>query len=90
MPLEQVPRVQAARDTRGPIERVAGPETDRLLGGQIVAPAGSDTIQTLVMALKAGMTTEELGGTVLPCLATVEGPKLVAQPCVAMLSCCAG
>lgn len=91
--LDQVPRAQAARDTRGLIKLVADRETDRLLGGQIVAPEGSDTIQTLVMALKAGMTTKELGETIFPYLTTVEGLKLAAQTFdkdVAMLSCCAG
>jgi len=91
--LDQVPRAQAARDTRGLIKLVADRDTDRLLGGQIVAPEGSDTIQTLVMALKAGMTTKALGETIFPYLTTVEGLKLAAQTFdkdVAMLSCCAG
>ncbi|ETW10773.1 mercuric reductase [Roseivivax marinus] len=93
LPLDQVPRAQAARDTRGLIKLVADRGTDRLLGGQIVAPEGSDTIQTLAMALKAGMTTKALGETIFPYLTTVEGLKLAAQTFdkdVAMLSCCAG
>ena len=93
LPLDQVPRAQAARDARGLIKLVADRDTDRLLGGQIIAPEGSDTIQTLVMALKAGMTTKTLGETIFPYLTTVEGLKLAAQTFdkdVAMLSCCAG
>jgi mercuric reductase len=93
LPLDQVPRAQVARDMRGLIKLVADRETDRLLGGQIIAPEGSDTIQTLVMALKAGMTTKALGETIFPYLTTVEGLKLAAQTFdkdVAMLSCCAG
>lgn len=91
--LDQVPRAQAARDTRGLIKLVADRDTDRLLGGQIVAPEGSDSIQTLVMALKAGMTTKALAETIFPYLTTVEGLKLAAQTFdkdVALLSCCAG
>ena len=64
-----------------------------LLGGQIAAPEGSDTIQTLAMALKFGMTTKALGETIFPYLTTVEGLKLAAQTFdkdVAKLSCCAG
>ena len=57
VPLDQVPRALAARDTRGMIKLVADKATDRLLGGQIIAPEGADTIRTLVMALKLGMTT---------------------------------
>lgn len=93
VPLDQVPRALAARDTRGLIKLVADRKTDRLLGGQIIAPEGSDTIQTLVMALKFGMTTQALGETIFPYLTTVEGLKLAAQTFdmdVAKLSCCAG
>ena len=91
--LDNVPRALAARDTRGLIKLVADAKTDRLLGGQIVAPEGADTIQTLVMALKMGMTTKALGATIFPYLTTVEGLKLAAQTFdkdVAKLSCCAG
>ena len=91
--LDNVPRALAARDTRGLIKLVADAKTDRLLGGQIVAPEGADSIQTLAMALKMGMTTKALGETIFPYLTTVEGLKLAAQTFdkdVAKLSCCAG
>lgn len=91
--LDNVPRAAAARDTRGVIKLVADAKTDRLLGGQIAAPEGSDTIQTLAMALKFGMTARALGETIFPYLTTVEGLKLAAQTFdkdVAKLSCCAG
>ena len=91
--LDNVPRALAARDTRGLIKLVADARTDRLLGGVIMAPEGSDSVQTLVMALKFGMTTKALGATIFPYLTTVEGLKLAAQTFdrdVAKLSCCAG
>lgn len=91
--LDQVPRALAARDTRGLIKLVADQKTDRLLGGQILAPEGGDSIQTLVLAIKNGMTTKALGETIFPYLTTVEGLKLAAQGFgkdVAKLSCCAG
>ncbi|GAB4124173.1 MAG: mercury(II) reductase [Rhodothalassiaceae bacterium] len=93
VPLEAVPRALAARDTRGLIKLVADAGTDRLLGGQILAPEGADSIQTLAMALKSGLTTKALGETIFPYLTTVEGLKLAAQTFdkdVAKLSCCAG
>lgn len=71
----------------------ADAKTDRLLGGVIAAPEGADSIQTLAMALKFGMTTKALGETLFPYLTTVEGLKLAAQTFgrdVAKLSCCAG
>lgn len=91
--LDNVPRALAALDTRGLIKLVADAKTDRLLGGQIIAPEGSDTIQTLTLALKFSMTTKALGETIFPYLTTVEGLKLAAQTFdkdVAKLSCCAG
>jgi len=93
LPLDQVPRALTARDTRGLIKLVADAGTDRLLGGQILAPEGADSVQTLVLALSAGMTAKALGETIFPYLTTVEGLKLAAQTFnkdVAMLSCCAG
>ena len=91
--LDQVPRALAARDTRGLIKLVADARTDRLLGGQILAPEGADSIQTVVLAIKHGMTAKALGETIFPYLTTVEGLKLAAQGFgrdVAKLSCCAG
>ena len=93
LPLDQVPRALAARDTRGLIKLVADKATDRLLGGQIMAPEGADAIQTMVLAIKHGMTAAELGATIFPYLTTVEGLKLAAQTFdldVSKLSCCAG
>ncbi|WP_086619868.1 mercury(II) reductase [Erythrobacter tepidarius] len=93
LPLDQVPRALAARDTRGLIKLVADANTDRLLGGVIMAPEGADSIQTLALALKFGMTTKALGEMIFPYLTTVEGLKLAAQTFdkdVAKLSCCAG
>ncbi|WP_373005089.1 mercury(II) reductase [Hyphomonas sp.] len=92
-PLDQVPRALAARDTRGLIKLIADKQTDRLLGAQILAPEGADSIQTMVLAIKFGMTTQDLGATIFPYLTTVEGLKLAAQGFgrdVTKLSCCAG
>jgi mercuric reductase len=91
--LDNVPRALAARDTRGLIKLAADAKTDRLLGDVIMAPEGADSVQTLALALKFGMTTGALGETIFPYLTTVEGLKLTAQTSdkdVAKLSCCAG
>ena len=91
--LDNVPRALAARDTRGLIKLVADEKTGKLLGAHILAPEGSDSIQTAVLAIKAGMTYEELGTMIFPYLTTVEGLKLAAQTFdmdVKKLSCCAG
>ena len=91
--LDNVPRALAARDTRGLFKLVADAKTKKLIGAHILAPEGSDSIQTAVMAIKAGMTYEELGAMIFPYLTTVEGLKLAAQTFdmdVKKLSCCAG
>ncbi len=93
LPLDQVPRALAARDTRGVIKLVADADSDVLLGGQILAPEGADAVQALALALKFKMTAKDLGGTIFPYLTTVEGLKLAAQTFdmdVEKLSCCAG
>ena len=91
--LDNVPRALAARDTRGLIKLVADGKSKQLIGAHILAPEGSDSIQTAVMAIKAGMTYDDLGATIFPYLTTVEGLKLAAQTFdmdVKKLSCCAG
>lgn len=91
--LEHVPRALAARDTRGLIKLIADKETKKLLGAHIIAPEGADSIQTAAIALKMGMTYDDLGAMIFPYLTTVEGLKLAAQTFekdVAKLSCCAG
>ena len=91
--LDNVPRFIASREAEGLIKLVADKATDKLFGATILAPEAGDSIQTVVMALKAGLTTGELGATIFPYLTAVEGLKLAAQSFskdVKKLSCCAG
>jgi len=91
--LNNVPRALAARDTRGLIKLVADAKSRKLLGAHILAPEGGDSIQTAALAMKTGMTVEQLGGTIFPYLTTVEGLKLAAlgfTKDLHRLSCCAG
>lgn len=91
--LDNVPRALAARDTRGLIKLVADATTRKLVGAHILAPEGADSIQTAALAIKAGMTIDDLAATIFPYLTTVEGLKLAAQAFdkdVRKLSCCAG
>jgi mercuric reductase len=93
LPLDQVPRALAARDTRGLIKLVSETASGRLLGAHILAPEGADSIQTAALAIKCGLTVDQLAETIFPYLTTVEGLKLAALSFtkdVAKLSCCAG
>lgn len=93
LPLDQVPRALAARDTRGLIKLVADGRTRRLLGAHILAPEGADSIQTAVLAIRHGLSIDDLAEAIFPYLTTVEGLKLAAlafEKDVTKLSCCAG
>ncbi|MBI2311460.1 MAG: hypothetical protein HYU77_03040 [Betaproteobacteria bacterium] len=91
--LENVPRALANFDTRGFIKLVAEAGTGRLLGAQMVAAQAGDAIQAAALAIRSGMTVDDLAGQLFPYLTMVEGLKLCAQTFskdVKQLSCCAG
>lgn len=91
--LDNVPRALAVRDTRGLIKLVADRGTRKLLGAHILAPEGADSIQTAAIAIRCGLTIDDLTNAIFPYLTTVEGLKLAAQTFdrdVSKLSCCAG
>lgn len=91
--LEHVPRALANRDTRGMIKLVARRSDQRLLGAHVLSSHAGEVIQTAVLAVKHGLTVNELADTLFPYLTEVEGLKLAAQSFsrdVEKLSCCAG
>jgi len=91
--LDNVPRALANFDTRGFIKFVIEEGSRRLIGVQAVAPEAGEFIQTAALAIRAGMTVEELADQLFPYLTMVEGLKLAAQTFrkdVKQLSCCAG
>ena len=91
--LDNVPRALAARDTRGLIKLVADGVTRKLLGAHILAPEGADSIQTAALAIRGGLSIDDMSEMIFPYLTTVEGLKLAAQTFdrdVKKLSCCAG
>jgi mercuric reductase len=93
LPMDYVPRALAARDTRGLIKLVADASTDKLLGAHILAPESGEIIQVAAIALKLGLTVQDLRETIFPYLTHVEGIKLAGlafEKDVALLSCCAG
>lgn len=92
LPMKYVPRALTARDTRGLVKLVADSATDKLLGAHILAPEAGDMIQTATLALKFGLTVQDLRDTLFPYLTNVEAIKLAAlsfEKDVAKLSCCA-
>jgi len=90
--LKDVPRAITANDMRGFIKLIRNPETDKLIGARIVAPEGGELIQQLSIAIKYGITVNELAESMYPYLTLGEGIKLAAITFgkdVAKLSCCA-
>jgi len=64
-----------------------------VLGAHIVAPGAGEIIQTAVLAMRAGLSVQDLGRMLFPYLTLSEGLKLAAQTFekdVTKLSCCAG
>jgi mercuric reductase len=91
--LENVPRALVNFDTHGFVKLVAEAGTGRLLGAQAVAAEAGELIQSAALAIRAGMTVQELGEQLFPYLTMVESLKLCAQTFtkdVKQLSCCAG
>lgn len=90
--LDNVPRALVNFDTRGFIKVVAQAGTGRLLGVQAVAAEAGELIQSAAMAMRAGMTVQDVADQLFPYLTMVEGLKLAAQNFtkdVSQLSCCA-
>ena len=92
LPLEHVPRALAARDKRGFIKLVADAGTKKIIGAHILAAEAGEMITEPTLAIKFGLTIEDLTATFHPYLTLSEGIKLAAQAFtkdVAKLSCCA-
>lgn len=93
LPLDAVPRALVNRETVGVFKLVADARTRKLLGAHVVAENAGDVIYAAVLAVKFGLTVEDLHSTLAPYLTMAEGLKLAAltfDKDVAKLSCCAG
>lgn len=92
LPLSYVPRALAARETRGFIKLVADRRTNRLVGAHILATEAGEMIQEAALAIKFGISVNDLAASFHPYLTLAEGIKLAAQTFtkdVKKLSCCA-
>lgn len=92
LPLEHVPRSLAARDTRGFVKLVADAASRKIVGAHILAAEAGEMVTEPALAIKYGLTIDDLGFTFHPYLTMSEGIKLAAQAFskdVAKLSCCA-
>lgn len=90
--LDVVPRAQVNHDARGLVKLVAEEGSNRILGVHMVAENAGDVIYAGTLAVKFGLTIEDLVDSFAPYLTMSEGLKLAALSFgrdVHKLSCCA-
>ncbi|MBF6598936.1 MAG: mercury(II) reductase [Dehalococcoidia bacterium] len=87
----RIPKAQAVKETRGLIKMVIHPETSVILGVHIVAPMAADLIHEATLAVKFGLTVDDIIDTVHVFPTLSEGIKLAAQAFtrdISVMSCC--
>lgn len=90
--LEHVPRAIVEHRTEGWVQVVAEKESGRILGAQAVAPNAAELLGEATVAVRLGLTIDDVTDTLHPYLTWVEGFKLAVQAFrtdVSKLSCCA-
>jgi mercuric reductase len=90
--LKHVPRAIVEHRTDGWIQVVAEKGSGRILGAQAVAPNAAELLGEATVAVRLGLTIEDVMDTLHPYLTWVEGFKLAVQAFktdVSKLSCCA-
>src|SRR5690625_668271 len=93
LPLNAVPRALVNRETTGVFKLVADTKTMKVLGAHVVAENSGDVIYAATLAVKFGLTIDDIRETLVPYLTMAEGLKLAAltfDKDVSKLSCCAG
>jgi mercuric reductase len=93
LPLEAVPRALVNHETTGLFKLVADAKTQKVLGVHIVSENAGEVIYAATLAVKFGLTVEDLRESLAPYLTMAEGLKLAAltfDKDVSKLSCCAG
>ncbi|KCZ72929.1 dihydrolipoamide dehydrogenase/mercuric reductase [Candidatus Methanoperedens nitroreducens] len=90
--MELVPKAVLTKDTRGLVKMVIEDRTERILGVHILASLAADMIHEGVLAVKYGMTLDDIIDTVHVFPTMTEAVKLVAQSFrrdISKMSCCA-
>ena len=90
---DHVPRAMATGRTRGIARLTVDHRTDRIVGAQMVGPHAGDAIHELVVAIRAGVTVDELIDTVHAFPTYSEAFKTAAlafRRDVSVMACCIG
>lgn len=89
--VDQVSKAKVIKETRGLIKMVIHPETAQVLGVHVVAPMAADLIHEATLAVKFGLTIDDIIDTVHVFPTLSEGIKLAAQAFrrdISRMSCC--
>jgi mercuric reductase len=89
--MDAVPKAQAIKEDRGVFKMVVHPRSGKILGVHIVAPHAADLIHEATLAVKFGLTVDDLVDTVHVFPTLSEGIKRVAQAFtrdVSRMACC--
>jgi mercuric reductase len=87
----RIPKAQAVKETRGLIKMVVHPESSAILGVHMVAPMAADLIHEATLAVKFGLTVDDIIDTVHVFPTLSEGMKLAALAFtrdISVMSCC--
>lgn len=89
--LGQVPKALAVNDTRGLVKMVAHHETGKVMGVYILAPHAAELIHEAALAVRFGLTIDDLIETTHVFPTYCEGIKMAAQAFrrdIGRMSCC--
>ena len=89
--MDAVPKAEAINETRGAFKMVIHPESSKILGVHIVSPNAADLIHEATLAVKFGLTIDDIIDTIHVFPTLSEGIKRVAQAFtrdVSTMACC--
>jgi mercuric reductase len=89
--MDAVPRADVTKETRGVFKMVIHPSNSNILGVHIVSPYAADLIHEATLAVKFGLTVDDIIDTVHVFPTLSEGIKRVAQAFtrdISVMSCC--
>lgn len=89
--LDRVPKAVTVNDTRGLVKMVVDPETEKIVGAHILAPQAAEMIHEATLAVRFGLSIDDLIETTHVFPTFSEGIKLAAQAFrrdIRRMSCC--
>ena len=89
--MDAVPKAEAIKEDRGVFKMVIHPRSSKILGVHIVSPHAADLIHEATLAVKLGLTIDDIIDTIHVFPTLSEGIKRVAQAFtrdISVMSCC--